>query len=75
MSVITIHEAKAKLSELIDRTLRGEEVIIARRNKPLIRLVALSDGPSKRSFGTAKGRVRMHDDFDSLPAGFEEYVP
>lgn len=75
MSVITIHEAKAKLSELIDRTLRGEEVIIARRNKPLIRLVPLSFGPSKRRLGTAKGRVRMHDDFDSLPAGFDEYVP
>jgi prevent-host-death family protein len=75
MSVITIHEAKAKLSELIDRALRGEDVIIARRNRPLVRLVPLALGPSRRKFGTAKGRVRMHDDFDSLPAGFDEYVP
>jgi prevent-host-death family protein len=75
MSVITIHEAKAKLSELIDRTLRGEEVIIAKRNKPLIRLVPVAAGPSKRRLGTAKGRVLMHEDFDSLPAGFDQYVP
>ena len=75
MSIITIHEAKAKLSELIDRALKGEEVIIARRNTPLIRLVPLAEGPGRRRIGSAKGRVQVHDDFDELPEGFEDYVP
>jgi prevent-host-death family protein len=36
---INIAEAKAKLSELLDRALAGEEVVIARAGKPLVRLV------------------------------------
>ena len=75
MGVFMIHQAKARLSELIDRALRGEEVIIARRRTPLIRLVPFSEGPSTRSIGTAKGRIRIHDDFDTLPTEFNEYTP
>lgn len=75
MSVITVHEAKARLSELIEKTLRGEEIIIAKRDKPLIRLVPFTDSKSGRKIGTAKGLVRIHDDFDEIPPGFEEYVP
>ena len=74
MSVITIHEAKAKLSELIEKVLRGEEVIIAKRDKPLIRLVPFAEGGSARRIGTAKGRIRIHEHFDSLPDGFDEYT-
>jgi prevent-host-death family protein len=74
MSVITIHEAKAKLSELIEKALRGEEVIIAKRDKPLVRLVPFAEGGSARRIGTAKGRIRIHEDFDSLPDGFDEYT-
>ena len=36
---INIAEAKAKLSELIDRALAGEEIVVARAGKPLIRLI------------------------------------
>lgn len=75
MSVVTVHEAKARLSELIEKTLRGEEIVIAKRNKPLIRLVPFTDKASGRKLGTAKGLVRIHDDFDEIPPGFEEYVP
>ena len=38
MHTVTIHEAKAKLSKLIEEALSGQEVVIARRNKPLVRL-------------------------------------
>jgi prevent-host-death family protein len=75
MSVVTVHEAKAKLSELIERTLRGEEIIIAKRNKPLIRLIPFTDRKCGRRLGTAKGLVRIRKGFDDLPQGFEEYVP
>ena len=75
MGVFMIYEAKARLSELMDRALRGEEVIIARRKTPLIRLVPFSEGPTTRRIGTAKGRIRIHDDFDTLPTEFDEYTP
>jgi len=37
-SQVNIAEAKAKLSELLDRALAGEEIVIARAGKPLARL-------------------------------------
>jgi prevent-host-death family protein len=40
---INIAEAKAKLSELLDRALAGEEIVIARAGKPLARLVPVED--------------------------------
>ena len=37
-----VHKAKTHLSTLIDRALRGEEVVISRANRPVARLVALA---------------------------------
>lgn len=38
---VNIGEAKARLSELVAASLRGEEVILARAGEPKVRLVAL----------------------------------
>ena len=43
---VNVHEAKSQLSKLIEATLRGEEVIIARDDKPVVRLVPVQ----KRKF-------------------------
>jgi len=45
--LITIHAAKTNLSKLIDAALKGEEVIIARGDKPVVRLVPVVE---KRAF-------------------------
>lgn len=45
---INIAEAKAKLSELLDRALAGEEVVIARAGKPLARLTPIERSPPRR---------------------------
>jgi prevent-host-death family protein len=39
----TIHAAKTNLSKLIEAAERGEEVIIARGNKPVVRLVPVAE--------------------------------
>ena len=56
MSAVNIHEAKARLSELLDRALAGEEVVIARAGKPLARLVPVEDLGARQP-GIAEGRV------------------
>lgn len=38
MTVVNVHAAKTNLSKLLDRALRGEDVVIARAGKPLVRL-------------------------------------
>ncbi|WP_158813976.1 type II toxin-antitoxin system Phd/YefM family antitoxin [Methylocapsa sp. S129] len=39
---VTIHAAKTNLSKLIEAALAGEEVIIARGSKPVVKLVAIA---------------------------------
>jgi prevent-host-death family protein len=54
MSSVNIAEAKAKLSELLDRALAGEDIVIARAGKPLARLVPLAQ-PQRRKPGLLRG--------------------
>jgi prevent-host-death family protein len=72
MSVVNIHEAKTHLSRLVDRAVRGEDVVIARSNKPMVRLVPV-DELSPRRLGTAASTVRIADDFDAPLADFDVY--
>jgi prevent-host-death family protein len=74
MTEFNIHVAKANLSDLIRRALRGEEVVIARRNVPLVRLVSAKRPAEKRSLGWAEGRIEIADDFDEIPADLAEYA-
>lgn len=69
MTVVTIHKAKTELSKLIKRVEAGEEIVIARGDKPVARLVP-TRSPSKTSRGHAawKGRFTLPDSFfDPLP--------
>lgn len=70
---INIHEAKAKLSSLIARAEAGEEIVIARANKPVVRLVPVNPPSNQRRFGEAKGLVRIAADFDDLPDDLMEH--
>lgn len=69
-----IAEAKASFSELVQRALMGEEVVIARDNKPLLKLVPLVTPEGDRQPGSAKGRIRIAPDFDAIPPDFAEYT-
>lgn len=67
MGTITIHKAKTQLSRLIEKACRGEEVIIARGKKPVVRLVALEKKRSERKPGAWKGKITYTADaFDPL---------
>lgn len=67
MRIANITEAKAQLSRLVDQALAGEEVVIARAGRPLVRLtvVQADDRPRDLSHGFWKGRVRIASDFDA----------
>jgi prevent-host-death family protein len=75
MTQVTIHEAKTNLSKLIKKVLAGEEVIIARGNEPLVKLISLPDKKLKRRLGGAKGLVKhMAEDFDAPLEDFKDYM-
>jgi prevent-host-death family protein len=61
----TIHQAKTQLSRLIAAAERGEEVIISRRDKPVVRLSMVEEFTGKTRIGGLKGRkFRMGTKFD-----------
>lgn len=71
MPQVNIHHAKTHLSELIAAAERGEEVVIARANRPAVRLVPVTPPQCTRTPGLHRGALRMADDFDApLPDDF-----
>ncbi len=74
MIQINIHEAKTQLSKLIEKVKKGEEVIISKYNKPVVKLVLIEELKSKRRLNTAKGRIVMSEDFDRPLDDFEDYT-
>jgi prevent-host-death family protein len=64
MPTYTVHEAKTHLSKLIERAERGEEVIIARGDKPVVKVTAIENKPKpKRQPGMLKGLIHIPDSF------------
>lgn len=67
MNVYNVHAAKTQLSKLIEKACAGEEVVIARNNEPVVKLVPVQPR-SKRQRGSLKGQVVVYDSFfDPLP--------
>lgn len=64
---VNLYEAKTQLSRLVDQALAGEDVVIARAGRPLVRLVPVVPPPVHRAGGGWRGRVRIADDVDELP--------
>ncbi len=63
MENVTIHKAKTNLSRLIEKACRGEEIIISRGAKPVVRLVAIEDKQGNRKPGAWKGKIQIGPDF------------
>jgi prevent-host-death family protein len=68
----TVHAAKTNLSKLIERAEKGEEIVIARGKKPVVRLVPVglpAHVRRRRAFGVLKGKLKLPDSFffDPLP--------
>ncbi len=67
MRIVNMHEAKTHLSKLVEDVLSGEEIILAKAGKPLVRLVPYEGRPKPRTPGRFKGRIRIAPDFDETP--------
>ncbi len=63
--IYNLYEAKTRLSYLIDRVAKGEEILIAKSGIPLAKLVPLPKSKTKRKPGGWEGKIRISDDFDA----------
>ncbi len=66
MTKVNVHEAKTHLSKLLEKAMNGEEVVIAKAGKPMVRLVPI-ESEGKDWWGMDEGKGWIADDFDTLP--------
>jgi prevent-host-death family protein len=71
MKTVNMHEAKTHLSRLVDEAAAGEDIVIARAGKPVVRLVAVSSPEGPRQLGVLAGKVIERDDAWAADAGIE----
>ncbi len=68
MHIVNVHAAKTNLSRLIEWACAGEDVVIARNNEPMVKLVPVGGDQPRRQRGSLEGQVIVHDAFfDPLP--------
>ena len=64
MEIVQLHEAKARLSELVDRAQSGEEVVISRHGKAVAKLVGYRPKRVKRRLGLLRGKIKFRKGWD-----------
>jgi prevent-host-death family protein len=70
-----IAEAKAHFSELVQKAMVGEEVVISKDNKPVAMLVPIRSPAKARKPGSGKGQVLyVAPDFNKTPEDLADYT-
>lgn len=67
MHTVNMHEAKTRLSSLVEEAVAGEDVIIAKSGNPMVRLVPVEKKIQQRKPGRFKGRISIAADFEETP--------
>jgi prevent-host-death family protein len=68
---VQLAEAKTHFSEIVQKAMLGELIVVTKENRPVVQIVAIK--PAKRVPGTGKG-VWMAPDFDAPLEDFAEYM-
>ena len=69
METVNIYDAKTRLSQLVDSAASGNDVVVCRNGKPLVRITRLETPKRVITFGALRGKFSIPRDFDApLPA-------
>jgi prevent-host-death family protein len=67
--MVNIYDTKTRLSQLVDKAASGEDVVVCRNGKPLVRITQLEAPKRRVKFGLLKGKLTVPEDFDApLPS-------
>jgi prevent-host-death family protein len=73
MAQFGMHEAKTRLSQLVERAEAGEDIVIARNGHPVARLVpVVRTNSMAAALNALRGRVHIAEDFEELPDDIAE---
>ena len=65
MKTVNIHAAKTNLSRLVEEAAAGEEIVIAKAGKPMVRLAPVGKKDLGKTLGMLKGKIWIGNDFDA----------
>ena len=66
MTQVTVEDAQRRLADLLAAAVRGEDVVITRRDLPAVKLVPVEPAKPRPRFGSARGSILyMAEDFDA----------
>ena len=71
-SVLTLSDAKARFSEIVERTVNGDEFIVTRMGKPVVRITRFVTSGERRALGDLAGQIRIGEDFEDWPPDLRE---
>jgi prevent-host-death family protein len=72
MDAVSIHEAKTHFSRLVARAEAGEEIVVRRGATPVAKIVAYHAPTTPRRPGALRAQIVIADDFDDIPAPFDD---
>lgn len=75
MQRVELDNVQGRITDLIETALQGKEVVITQADQPILKLVRIEPNTVQRKRGSAKGLVRMADDFDAPLDNFQSYMP
>lgn len=70
----TLAEAQKQLPMLVEAAKKGDTIIIAQNNQPVVQIVAVAPIKRQARFGSAAGLVSIAEDFDAPLADLAEYM-
>lgn len=71
MQIRNVHNAKSHLSELMELAYSGEEVILCKAGRPMVRLVRYQEEVQMRKPGSWRGKIKIAKDFDDISPEIE----
>lgn len=71
-STLTLSDAKARFSEVVEKAANGEEFVVTRMGKPVVRISPFVAHDRPRTLGDFAGRIWMSEDFDEWPSDLHE---
>lgn len=69
---LTLSDAKARFSEIVEKATNGERFIVTRRGKPVVRITPFVAQSRPRRLGDLAGQIRIGEDFDEWPIDLQE---
>ncbi len=67
MTKLTVTEAQANFSDIVERVCEGEDIIITKMGKPLVKISPCPPTPKAQLLGYMEGQAVIPDDFDTWP--------